>query len=255
MDQPTQEQKQEQANSPIEVAAPVQPATPPIKPVPFERPVERPFLSQIPKANKIDWQQHSSKILGVAAICVLGAGAFLFQNKFTQPSAPKIDLTTAPSTSEPSPVVPASAPMAPPALASSEPAAAASAPVHASSAAASDANGEQIITEEKGGDAGLSMNAQVEQLTIELQASKDLVVALKKQLHGAPRKVATPQPTPEEFFALTILEINRNAVVVSESGKQSTVEPGALLPGGATFIGFDASSRLMKTDRGDFLIK
>ena len=80
-----------------------------------------------------------------------------------------------------------------------------------------------------------------------------LVSKVKKRAKPAPKPVAE-----DEFVSLAILDIGADGVVVSEPsrpGSKIIVRPGALLPGGATFIGFDPEARLMKTDQGDFFIQ
>ena len=66
-----------------------------------------------------------------------------------------------------------------------------------------------------------------------------------------------PKTLEEEYQVLSILEVNSDRVLVASAQKPAekiAVLPGALLPGGATFIGFDPRTRLLKTDRGDYPI-
>jgi hypothetical protein len=71
-----------------------------------------------------------------------------------------------------------------------------------------------------------------------------------------PKVKAKPEKT-EEYVALTVLDISDKFVVVASSSfpdVKATVTPGAKLPGGAIFIGFDKANRTMKTNQGDFQI-
>ena len=65
------------------------------------------------------------------------------------------------------------------------------------------------------------------------------------------------EPILPDYVTLSILEIKAESILIADVSKPNvkiSVTPGAMLPGGATFIGFDPSSRLLKTDQGDFPI-
>jgi hypothetical protein len=78
----------------------------------------------------------------------------------------------------------------------------------------------------------------------------------KNKMARAAAAASKAQSTPkDDMLALNVLSIGSQGVVVSDaSSREFKVSPGGRLPGGATFIGFDASRRLMLTDRGDFQI-
>lgn len=61
--------------------------------------------------------------------------------------------------------------------------------------------------------------------------------------------------TPEQMIALTILDITPQKVRVSDSVKTYVVDLGASLPGGAVFLAYDETSKVMRTDRGNFVIR
>ena len=70
------------------------------------------------------------------------------------------------------------------------------------------------------------------------------------------KRVEKPK-VQEEVVRVAVVDISPERVVVvdeSKPGIRIRVSPGAELPGGATFIGFDPSTRLMKTDQGEFYI-
>lgn len=76
----------------------------------------------------------------------------------------------------------------------------------------------------------------------------------------AKKRVAKPVAKPkvqEDHIRVAVLDINPDRVVVVDESRPDIrirVSPGAELPGGATFIGFDPQTRLMKTDQGEFHI-
>jgi len=70
------------------------------------------------------------------------------------------------------------------------------------------------------------------------------------------KRVEKPK-VQEDVVRIAVVDISQDRVVVvdeSRPGIRIRVSPGAELPGGATFIGFDPATRLMKTDQGEFLI-
>jgi len=70
------------------------------------------------------------------------------------------------------------------------------------------------------------------------------------------KRVEKPK-VQDEVVRVAVVDITpERVVVVDESmpGVRIRVSPGAELPGGATFIGFDQVTRLMKTDQGEFYI-
>lgn len=61
----------------------------------------------------------------------------------------------------------------------------------------------------------------------------------------------------DQIVSLMIFDVNAEHALVADAARPDikiAVTPGASLPGGATFIGFDTKNRVMKTDQGDFLI-
>jgi hypothetical protein len=108
----------------------------------------------------------------------------------------------------------------------------------------------------------------LEALEKKAKQAASTAAANKAAANQAPKTVSTAmadqpkQAAPEskkgkgdDFVALTIVEINGSNVVVKDAQqKQYTVTPGAKLPGGAMFIGFEAKTRTMRTDVGDFQV-
>lgn len=69
-----------------------------------------------------------------------------------------------------------------------------------------------------------------------------------------PASIASHEP---QYVSVSVLDISPDRVIVADTAQPNVsyaVTAGSTLPGGATFIGFDTASRLMKTDQGDFLI-
>lgn len=61
----------------------------------------------------------------------------------------------------------------------------------------------------------------------------------------------------EDLVALSVLDVKPDRVLVASASNpmvKLAVTQGARLPGGAVFIGYDAQTRLLKTDQGDFVI-
>lgn len=93
-------------------------------------------------------------------------------------------------------------------------------------------------------------------------SSQNQVAGVSEQPPPTPAKkrVAKRVEKPkvqEDVVRIAVLDINPDRVVVvdeSKPGIRIRVGIGAELPGGATFIGFDPATRLMKTDQGEFLI-
>jgi hypothetical protein len=109
----------------------------------------------------------------------------------------------------------------------------------------------------------LKLSEKVTQLKLELAQAKQQLADLEKvsvakfepkAISRAKTKTAPKEQSQAEYVSLSVLKINALSVVVSDSIRQYTVTPGAQLPGGAIYIGFDTISRVMKTDQGDFII-
>lgn len=102
----------------------------------------------------------------------------------------------------------------------------------------------------------LEMNAKIEALiamTSELQAE---VKALRGQVGNVSsairsnRNAAASGAQSSPMVALSILDVTAQAVVVSDGKARQTVRVGERLPGGAVFMGYDAETKQMRTDRG-----
>lgn len=107
-----------------------------------------------------------------------------------------------------------------------------------------------------GGDLAL---AQQRVAGMETQAEKEAELKKTKATQNPKtvNKRVEKVATEADYVALSVLDINDERVLVAAPSQPNTkvaVTPGAELPGGAIFIGFDTKSRMMKTDQGEFLI-
>lgn len=108
---------------------------------------------------------------------------------------------------------------------------------------------------------------QVADGVAQLQKKAGDALASNKEQEEEP---APPKPKPkrrqqpvrkpvvtDEYLAVSVIDINADRVVVSDPNRANskiTVGVGGTLPGGSTFIGFDTTSRMMRTNQGDFSI-
>jgi hypothetical protein len=214
---------------------------------PTDKPDQRSFGSQLVKKGGVNLRKFGLAATVVASLAVVTVGGFAIYPILAAASAPKMTFNAVQSQVAPKAV--ASVPVA----AASAPAAGASAQVAAGGpvipVVSREEEARNLIQSQFA-----AMNLRVDQLTEELASTKAIVIALRKKTKPAPVAAAEPEQRPDDLLALTVVEINPKTVVVSDSTKQYSVGLGASLPGGATFIGYDPVSRLMKTDRGDFLI-
>lgn len=110
---------------------------------------------------------------------------------------------------------------------------------------------------EKLATADLSLSQAKERIAVMEVAAAEKVKAVTDSKPRHARKHVEKPVVEEESVALSILDINDERVLVADSIRPNTkiaVTPGAQLPGGAIFIGFDSEARMMKTDQGDFFI-
>lgn len=85
-----------------------------------------------------------------------------------------------------------------------------------------------------------------------------LVITKKRENQPAKTKTIIKKAIEDEFINLSILDVDENHAVITESNRPNTtisVLAGSMLPGGATFLGFDPINRMMKTDQGEFYIR
>lgn len=224
-----------------------------IENAPDEQPDQRPFGSQVVSKNSGKMQKFARTAAGAGAVFVVGLGGYAFYAGLSQEAAPKLNLEAARTIQTVAvQVTPVSVPDSPVAVAQTSPehpAAAEQVPITETSTGAivevPNQNPQEQIK---------ALTEKLDVLTADLQDTKAEVDSLKKNGRGAAAKLVVTKSKPDEFLALSVLDITAKGVVVSDSSKQYTVGPGAQLPGGATYIGFDPASRLMKTNRGDFLI-
>ena len=202
----------------------------------LETPVERPFVSH--GSEKRDSKTPTMLILGALSVVACLAVGFGVYKKITAPTAPRMVLEKhAAASADKTEVPPAPAPaaVAPP---PSTPASATVTPV----AFADGANSCEDVS---------TLHDEIDRLSEELRTSKAKLASLAKKPRGSP----VQDNASEEVVAMTILDISTKAVVVVALNQKYTVLPGSLLPGGATFIGYNPSRRLMVTDHGDFPIR
>jgi len=97
-----------------------------------------------------------------------------------------------------------------------------------------------------------ALEKTVRQLRAEIKDSNKTIANLESRVTATPKPVAA-KSAPSNM-TLTIVSIDSNKVEAIFGGKNYVVTTGGLLPGGAAFLGYDASKNMMKTSRGDFLI-
>lgn len=102
---------------------------------------------------------------------------------------------------------------------------------------------------------------QAQQRVADMEAQAEKEAELKKVKASQNPKAVSRRVekvvTEADYVALSVLDINDERVLVvaaNQPNAKVAVTPGAQLPGGAIFIGFDTKSRMMKTDQGEFLI-
>lgn len=217
-----------------------------------DQPDQRPFGSRVPKESTVNLQKSARIAAVIGGVLVVGIGAFAMYAKVSQEKAPKINLQVV----RPAEIVPAQALQAPapevstvPAQPSPKPAAAVQVPTTETASGAIVATGNPTVQEQI-----IELTDRLEGLSTQLKETKAEVDSLKRGGRPVTGKSIVVKSKADEFLALSVLEISANAIVVSDASNQYTIRPGAQLPGGATYIGFDPASRLMKTNRGDFLI-
>jgi hypothetical protein len=103
--------------------------------------------------------------------------------------------------------------------------------------------------------AGLDdISLKMDQILLDLAASKKAKETVKPVIKKASVRKSTHAQAQDEFVTVYVYEATAAGVVVGDKGKKRMVHPGEKLPGGITFLKFDATTRMMKTDHGDFLI-
>lgn len=217
-----------------------------------EKPDLRSFGATAGKGGSLRVNKFTKEMIAAGALIILGVGSYMAYPVLTSPSAPPINLVSR------------AAAASTPAVAASAPSAAASAPGTGDVILTTDA---EVVVEPatlvEAKDQLSKMREKVARLTQELEQSKQQVTDLEQmsEAKSAPKhtpktkaKSAPQPPVEDEYVTLAVLDISVQGVVVSDSVSQYTITPGAQLPGGAIYIGFDATSRVMKTDQGDFVI-
>lgn len=245
-----------------------------------ERPL-RPFGVPASQANASRW--NGLRMYGVisAGLVIAGVAGYMALSPVTKPKAPAIKLSQPEAGAgsvvmSPAAVAPehnASASLASPA--SSAVAASAASHVEAASApqeAASSAVNDEMSTTPKSlpealvqlqtlreQEAGIQKELDVARLRIaDLESERKVgrrTADVKSGTTHAKRDASSKKTlASDDFVAVSVLDIGEEGVLVSDSVRKYKVRPGGQLPGGATYIGYDPATHLMKTNQGDFQI-
>lgn len=229
-----------------------------------ERPVLRPFGAPASQVSAKRWAGVSNKTALAGAVIIACAAAYTFLVPQASPKAPEMKTEVAkPHAGVTQVAAAASVPTQ-----ASQATAAASVPDVAASAAALNATQPKTYADALSLIEKLKKDSKV--LEDDLLASRQRVAELeaaqeersaaqekKASAKAAPSKKPAAQAknlTPDDFIAVTVMDISDEAVVVSDATRKYKVLPGGQLPGGATYIGYDTAAHLMKTDQGDFFI-
>lgn len=98
------------------------------------------------------------------------------------------------------------------------------------------------------------VESQMDKILVTLATNNQKMTDLDKKILKAGTGVSQPRKDRTDFSSLSIYDVSPSGVVVGDGSKKLVVHPGQKLPGGATFIGFDPTTRTLKTDVGDFMI-
>lgn len=215
-----------------------------------ERPVLREFGSPSAKSKAMTINRLTKKMVFVGSLAIVGIGASLAFPLMTAKKAPEFKAVATEFKVAPIPAVVASAPVI-----------AASSPVDIADL---DVNAFPVPKTLEEAHAQIAqMKEKVALLDKNLGEAKEQITDMEQEVEQVKAKAkakAAPKPkhvVADEYVSVSVLDINADRVLVSDASQPNTkitVTAGAQLPGGATFIGFDSESRMMKTDQGDFPI-
>lgn len=209
-----------------------------------EKTILRSFSGQVDKGNRFTKNLPNATV-GVLALATIGALVYVASGylKLGAPATPKsIEIAKATISTAPKPSLPASVEASPPAVNTS-------APVAPASDAVAVANQDSTDV--------LALKTRIDEMETELatvQKTNATLLAKLRAFQQAPKQAAAMSTTPSTV-TFDVLEIEPKMLKLSADNRFATVTLGGILPGGATFLGYDQSTRLLKTSRGEFPVQ
>ncbi|OLP04618.1 hypothetical protein [Rhodoferax antarcticus] len=221
------------------------------------KPIKRPFISVSAKDNTFLMKVGSALAGGVVVALLVATGVMWWKDKVAKENVPTMPPVDAIVQKIAPPIADA---VALPALAAdgkknveigaSGAASAASAPETASSDSQPAVAAEVVNPIDLG-----ELSKRVDDMQAQFEDVNKTIDELQKRVNSqAVRLRAATTEKATSGTDMRIVQISPASVEVMVGVKKYIVMPGGQLPGGATYIGFDAAKSMMRTDRGDFQI-
>ncbi len=222
-----------------------------------QEPEMRPFMgSQVAKADAIKQGRNTARLVMLGGVLVAATTLAFAMSRFTQEQAPEIKLPAAdvqpPLVLPPTEAKPSMNVVDLEALAIQD----WPAPLVVAEALTQiQLLKKRLAHAEEGAE---KTSVELAELAKQVQEAQEIQKQQTRKIAQLNRVRTSKETQEEEVVALSVLDVSPERVIVSTPAAPQVkvaVTTGAKLPGGAVFIGFDPKTRLMKTDRGEFLIR